>query len=745
MNRADEPRESSPAAALERLARGELDAPHDVLGVHPSGAAADAQKILRTWQPDATEAACELADGRVIPLEPASPTGLFTARLDEDGDGIDSADDYRIRVTLAAGSTAVREDPYRFSPTLGELDLHLIAEGTHHRLWEALGATEREHEGVRGVSFSVWAPTARGVSVVGSFCGWDARRYPMRRLASGVFELFLPGLAPGDAYKFEIRTFDGRSRTKTDPMARRMEAEDGHASIVVPSAPFDWNDTAWMKRRESQDPKREPMLIYEVHLGSWRRDPDHPDRMLGYREIAPRLAAHVKKLGFTHVELLPVMEHPYGGSWGYQVSGYYAPTSRYGTPDDFRAFVDTLHQAGISVLLDWVPAHFPKDDFALRRFDGTALYEHLDPRLGEHPDWGTLIFNFGRREVRNFLIANAVYWLREFHIDGLRVDAVASMLYLDYSRDEGQWVPNRYGGNENLEAIEFLRDLNRVVAEECPGSVMIAEESTSWAGVTHPVESGGLGFTFKWNMGWMHDTLEYFGREARYRRWHQNDLTFAAMYEGSESFLMPLSHDEVVHGKGSLVMKMAGDEWQKFANLRALLAYQITRPGKKLLFMGTELAPIREWDHDTALDPDEERGPLRRGFEQFVERLGHLYRDHACLWRSDPDAAGFDWIDCADAEHSRFAYVRADGDDHLLVVLNLTANPHEAWRIGVPSEGTYRVILDSDATEFGGSDVEVSDSFETEDVEEHGHAQSIEVALPPLAALVLELVPETEP
>jgi 1,4-alpha-glucan branching enzyme len=492
-----------------------------------------------------------------------------------------------------------------------------------------------------------------------------------------------------------------------------------------------------MQARAGRDPRREPVWIYEVHLGSWARVPEEGNRSLTYREIAPRLAEHVSRLGFTHVEFLPLSEHPFEGSWGYQVSGYYAPTSRFGTPDDFRALVDTLHQAGIGVILDWVPAHFPKDDFALRRFDGTALYEHEDPRRGEHPEWGTLIFNYGRAEVRSFLVSNACYWLREFHVDGLRVDAVASMLYLDYSRGQGEWLPNQYGGRENLDAMAFLQAMNEAVAAEAPGCFTVAEESTAWPGVTRAVADGGLGFGFKWNMGWMHDTLEYFRLDPVHRGWHQNQLTFAMMYEHTERFLMPLSHDEVVHGKGSLFGKMPGDRWQKLANLRLLFAYQVTRPGKALLFMGSELAQAREWNHDASLDWHLEGEPDRAAFRDYMAELGRLYRDEPCLWRLDHEGDGFSWVDCSDHANSVVSYVRRDGDAHLVVVLNLTPVPREHYRIGVPWAGAYRERLSSDDRRFGGSEVETLARIETEAASAHGHPHSVVLRLPPLGALVL--------
>ncbi|HMC55999.1 MAG TPA: 1,4-alpha-glucan branching protein GlgB, partial [Gemmatimonadaceae bacterium] len=549
---ATSPRASSPASpmddVIDRLMTGGHHDPHALLGAHPvPGGVA-----IRVLHPDATRCEVILADGahdmkrvRGSVFEHVAHGATLPVR-------------YRVRFHFAGGGTWERDDPYRFGPTLGDVDLHLFNEGTHRRLWEKLGAQSRTIDGVAGVAFAVWAPTAQRVSVIGDFNQWDGRVYPMRSLGgSGVWELFVPDVTPGALYKYEILTRGGDLRVKTDPLAFKLEQHPGTASIVEPPlGVYTWGDAQWMNTRDTLDPLREPMLVYEVHLGSWARVPEEGDRSLSYREIAPRLAEHVKNMGFTHVELLPVMEHPFYGSWGYQVSGYFAPTSRYGTPDDFRFFVDTLHQHGIGVILDWVPAHFPKDDFALRRFDGSALYEHEDPRLAEHPDWGTLIFNYGRAEVRNFLVANALFWLEEFHADGLRVDAVASMLYLDYSRKPGEWMRNRYGGRENLEAIDFLKQLNESIRHEHPGCSMIAEESTAWPGVTTLPQQGGLGFEFKWNMGWMHDTLQFFALDPIHRRWHHDQLTFAMIYEYTERFAMPLSHDEVVHGKGSLLTKM---------------------------------------------------------------------------------------------------------------------------------------------------------------------------------------------
>jgi 1,4-alpha-glucan branching enzyme len=723
------------AGEIARLVRGRHHDPHAILGAHPFELNGEHGVVVRTMHPAATTAELLLPDGTSHPLQPVGD-GVFAVFLARATMPLR----YRLRLGFADGQRWEHDDPYRFPPTLGDMDLHLFNEGTHRRLWEKLGAHPATVDGVSGVAFAVWAPTAQRVSVIGDFSQWDGRLFPMRSLgSSGVWELFIPGITAGALYKFEIVSQSGAIRVKTDPFGFKMEQHPGTASIVEP--PLDsyaWGDRAWMAKRDALDPHRQPALIYEVHLGSWARIPEEGDRFLGYREIAPRLAQHVKQLGFTHIELLPVMEHPFYGSWGYQVSGYFAPTSRYGTPDDFRAFVDVMHQHDIGVLLDWVPAHFPKDDFALRRFDGSALFEHEDPRLGEHPDWGTLIFNYGRAEVRNFLVANALFWLEEFHVDGLRVDAVASMLYLDYSREPGQWLRNRYGGRENLEAIDFLRQLNETIRHEHPGCPVIAEESTAWPGVTNDPMHGGLGFAFKWNMGWMHDTLQFFALDPIHRRWHQDQLTFAMIYEHTERFVMPLSHDEVVHGKGSLLNKMPGDEWQKFANLRALLAYMLTRPGKKLLFMGTELAPWTEWNHDQSLDWNLIRDdPRRAAFRDFLATLAHIYQERAELWRRDAEPEGFSWISADDRENSVLAYARRDGEQHAVVVLNLTPLPREHYRIGVPQSCAYRELLNSDAARWGGSGHATRERVDATAAPFHGFPQSIDLVLPPLGALVL--------
>ena len=628
------------------------------------------------------------------------------------------------------------------APLLGDLDLHLFNEGRHLRLWEKLGAHPMMHDGVAGTRFAVWAPNAERVGVIGSFNGWDPESDALHpQASSGVWAGFVPGVGPEALYKFAITTRTGDLRIKTDPFAFKLEQGSGFASIVQGPSAHAWGDATWMARRAQADPAREPVHIYEVHLGSWRHGV--PGQSLSYRDIAPLLAAHVRDLGFTHVELLPIQEHPFGGSWGYQVGGYFAPTSRYGTPDDFRFFVDTLHQAGIGVILDWVPAHFPKDDWALRRFDGTACYEHEDPRLGDHPEWGTHIFNYGRHEVRNFLVANALYWIEAFHLDGLRVDAVASMLYLDYGREPGQWLRNAQGGRENLDAVAFLRQLNTAVHAQHAGVMTIAEESTAWPQVTAPVAEGGLGFTFKWNMGWMHDTLRYFSTDPLFRPHMHDKLTFAMWYEYHERYVNPLSHDEVVHLKRSLLGKMPGDTWQQLANLRALLGYAVTRPGKSLLFMGTELASPDEWNHDVSLPWHLLEDPARQGLVRFLRELGALYQAHPCFWRADHDPAGYRWIDVSDRDQSVFSYVRFAGEPvgrhvppHAVVILNLTPVPREHYHLGVPDGVAYRLALSSDASSYGGSGYPTSDRVLPERVAFHGFPWSMRLTLPPLSMSV---------
>ncbi|MBK7578592.1 MAG: 1,4-alpha-glucan branching protein GlgB [Myxococcales bacterium] len=721
-----------PTEAVHRLFQGDHHEPHQVLGAHPLSIGGRSGVVVRAFHPDATRAECLLSGGRTLGMV-AIEKGLFAVFVP--GEELPLA--YRLRFHFADGKSWERGDPYRFLPTVGEVDAHLFGEGNHRQLWRVLGANLRTIDGESGTAFAVWAPNARRVSLIADFNGWDGRLSPMRSLgSSGIWELFVPDVAPGALYKFEIKTHDGGLRFKADPLAQLAELPPATASVVSESSHV-WRDGKWMTERGTQDVTRRPMNIYEVHLGSWKRVPEEGNRSLNYREAAVQLVEHCKRLGFTHIELMPVAEHPFFGSWGYQVTSYFAPSTRYGSPDDFRWLVDHCHQNGIGVIIDWVPAHFPKDDFALRRFDGTALYEHEDPRLGEHPDWGTLIFNFGRPEVRNFLLASALYWLVDLHVDGLRVDAVASMLYLDYSRAEGEWLPNEHGGRENIAAIEFLKATNHIIREEVPGAFTIAEESTSWAGVTRDAREGGLGFTFKWNMGWMHDTLEYFRKDPVHRGYHQNQLTFSMIYEFHERFINSISHDEVVHGKGSLYSKMPGDHWQKLANLRLLHAYQYTRPGKQLVFMGNEIGQEREWNHDGSVDWHLLEEPDRRKLQVFFEALGRLYAGTPAFWENDPNPYSFEWIDCSDSANCVFSFLRRGGGQHVLVVMNMTPVPRMDYRVGAPEPGSYVELLSTDDVAFGGSDVETASLVETEEVPAHGRPQSLRLTLPPLGLLVL--------
>ncbi len=714
---------------LEALVRVDHSDPHRILGAHGLGN----DSVVRAFHPEAAQAWVVLPSGRQLPMHLCHPGGLFAALIR----GRTPPFAYRLRFRFSNGSFWERDDPYRFLPAMGELDLHLACEGRHWHLHSKLGAHPRIMEGVDGVAFALWAPNARRVSVVGEFNGWDGRLFPMRCLgASGIWEIFVPGIGPGELYKFELLTRDGHLRIKSDPLAFCMEMRPGTASRVWDLGAYEWGDRTWMETRpRGADLRGFPMSIYEVHLGSWRRRED--GSWLGYREMAPLLVEHARRFNFTHLELLPVMEHPFDGSWGYQVTGYFSPTSRYGTPDDFKFLVDLCHQNNIGVILDWVPAHFPKDDHSLRWFDGTALYEHMDPRLGYHPDWDTLIFNYGRNEVKNFLLDNALFWLEEYHADGLRVDAVASMLYLDYSRKEGQWLPNKYGGRENLEAVAFLRELNELIGQRVPGAFTVAEESTAWPGVSSPTYLGGLGFHFKWNMGWMHDTLEYFRKDPIHRSFHHNLLTFSMLYAYSENFILPLSHDEVVHGKGSLLSKMPGDEWQRFANLRLLLAYLFCHPGKKLLFMGTELAPWKEWSHDTGLEWFLEGYPTHGGVGRLLEDLGRLYREEQALWAWDTDPRGFSWIDCNDALQSVLSFQRTGPAGHLVCVFNFTPVVRHGYAVGVDIPGYYREVLNTDSAFYGGSNVGNGGLLSSQAQPVHGRPYSLCLTLPPLGALIL--------
>jgi 1,4-alpha-glucan branching enzyme len=720
---------------VDLLVEGRLADPHHLLGAHPR----DGGVVVRAWRPEAATVVARPENAEPVELELRHPAGLFEGFVPD----ADAPLSYELEVSYPDGNTYTLRDPYAFAPTLGELDLHLAGEGRHERIYERLGAHPRELDGVGGTAFAVWAPNARTASVVGDFNGWDGRLNPMRSLgSSGIWELFVPGVDEGQRYKFELKGPGGDLLPlKADPYALAAEVPPQTASRVYVSR-HEWSDEEWLEQRRATDPLAEPISIYEVHLESWRRNALEGNRSLTYLELADELADYATDLGFTHVELLPVMAHPFPGSWGYQVTGYFAPTPRLGEPDDFRAFVERLHGHGLGVILDWVPAHFPRDEWALARFDGTALYEHDDPRRGAHPDWGTLVFNFGRTEVRNFLLANALFWLREYHVDGLRVDAVASMLYLDYSRNAGEWVPNQFGGNEDLDAVEFLRRFNELVHEQEPGLVSAAEESTAWPGVSRPTYLGGLGFGFKWNMGWMHDTLDYFQREPVHRRFHHHQLTFSLMYAFSENFVLPLSHDEVVHGKRSLLSKMPGDRWQQLANLRSLYAYMWAHPGKKLLFMGGELAQEREWQHDESLDWHLLEQPGHSGVQALVRDLNRLYREEPALYEVDFEPAGFMWLEPNDADANVLAFARlpAGKGRPVVCVCNLSPVPREGYRLGLPRPGRWRELLNTDSTFYGGSDVGNLGGIEASGPAWHGQPQSAELRVPPLA--VVWLVPE---
>ncbi len=724
---------------LETLVQGRHGDPFAILGPHLVRTEVGAALAIRAFLPQAEQVTVlPRAEGLAArPMTRIHPDGLFEALYPDRCEAFP----YRLRWVKGTGAEAEIEDPYRFPPTLSEYDLYLLGEGSHYRVYEKLGAHLTTLEGVRGVRFAVWAPNARRVSVVGDFNGWDGRVHPMRRHpGNGVWELFIPGLGEGTLYKFEILARNGEPiALKTDPYAFAFELAPYPASVVTDLG-YAWGDEAWMAERGRRHAVDAPIAIYEVHAGSWRRVPEEGHRPLTYRELAQQLAVYVKAMGYTHVELLPITEHPYYPSWGYQTLGYYAPTCRYGRPQEFMAFVDTLHQHGIGVILDWVPAHFPQDPHGLTYFDGTHLYEHEDPRLREHPDWGTRIFNYGRNEVANFLLGSALFWLDKYHVDGLRLDAVASMLYLDYSREPGQWIPNRYGGNENLEAIAFLKRLNEVLYREHPDAMTIAEESTAWPMVSRPTYVGGLGFGFKWNMGWMHDLLSYMSKDPIHRKYHHNHLTFGLLYAWHENFILPLSHDEVVHGKGSLHGKMPGDDWQKFANLRVFYAFMYGHPGKKLLFMGGEFGQTREWNHDASLDWHLlEMGPYHRGLQRLVQDLNALYREQPALHQVDFDPAGFQWIDCNDWEESVVAFLRRarDPEDVLVFVCNFTPVVRHGYRIGVPRGGRYRELLNTDRSAYGGSNVENGDPLWAEAAPRHGFPFSLSLTLPPLAALVL--------
>lgn len=716
--------------AVTALVEGRHGDPFSILGRHPQGD----RTVVRTLVPGAVSV--ELVDpgtnAVIAPMTLAHPGGLYAAVVDSVSRPL-----FRIHWPDAVQET---EDPYSFGLLLGDLDLHLFSQGTHYSLGRTFGARPMEIDGVAGVRFAVWAPNARRVSVVGDFNAWDGRRHPMRlRPSAGVWELFLPRLGKGERYKFEVLDAWGNLLPqKADPIARASEAAPATASVVASSAPYPWTDDAYMRMRAENRSGEEAISVYEVHLASWLRILEEDGRSLDWIELSQRLIPYAKTMGFTHIELLPIMEHPFGGSWGYQPLGLFAPTGRYGTPEDFAYFVDRCHAAGIGVILDWVPAHFPTDVWGLARFDGTALYEHEDPREGFHKDWNTLIYNFGRNEVKGFLIASALEWLEEYHVDGLRVDAVASMLYRDYSRNAGEWIPNKYGGRENLEAVEFFKHLNSIVHQRCPHALMIAEESTAWPGVTAHVVDGGLGFDFKWNMGWMHDSLHYMQEDPVYRRYHHGMMTFGMVYAYSERFMLPISHDEVVHGKGSLIGKMPGDAWQKRANLRAYFGLMWAHPGKKLLFMGQEIGQTTEWNHDGSVVWNLLDQPEHRGIQSLVADLNHLYQSEPALQFGDLDPAGFDWAVGDDAEHSVFGMLRSakDGASRILALSNMTPVPRNGYRVGVPEEGRWEEVLNSDAGVYGGSNLGNVEAWTTPDPA-HGKPQSLLLTLPPLSTIFL--------
>jgi len=707
---------------VSSLVAGSHPQPHATLGQHP----VEGGHVIRTVRPLASAVTAIRADGSRIALEHVAH-GLWQGFAPAPGQS------YQLEAEYDNGPAWTTDDPYRFVPSVGEIDLYLWGEGRHEQLWHVLGAHFRPHEDVEGTSFSVWAPHAQAVRVVGDFNDWNGVGHAMRRLDdNGVWELFLPGVTPGAGYKFELLTQGGEWVTRADPMARYTEIPPLTASKVGETA-YTWDDGDWLAHRAAIDPHNAAMSVYELHLGSWRPG-------LGYREAADQLIEYVGELGFTHVEFMPLAEHPFGGSWGYQVTGYYAPTSRFGHPDDLKYLIDRLHNAGIGVLMDWVPGHFPKDEWALARFDGQPLYEHSDPRRGEQMDWGTLIFDFGNSQVRNFLVANALYWLEEFHIDGLRVDAVASMLYLDYSREDGQWEPNVHGGRENLEAISLLQEVNATAYKRNPGIVMIAEESTSWPGVTGRTGDNGLGFGLKWNMGWMHDALGYIQQDPMYREHHHNELTFSLVYAFSESFLLPISHDEVVHGKGSLLSKMPGDQWQKLANVRAFLAFMWAHPGKQLLFMGQEFGQPSEWSEERGLDWWILDQPVHQGLAKLVSQLNSVYREQPSLWSRDHDAGGFEWIDAGDAGNNVVSFLRWDHEGNpVAVVMNFSGNPVGPYRLGLPFAGEWVELLNTDAGEYGGSGVGNYGSVTATETPWVGRPASVELTLPPLAGLWLTL------
>ncbi len=732
-------RTAVPLDQISRLVEGRNENPFDLLGPHEIVDSGRKALAVRAYLPHSSQAwVVDSAHAETRPMRRIHPAGLFEAICPLSDANVPNR--YLLQCADQRGNRETMHDPYAFPQLMTDYDLHLLNEGTHWHSYQKLGAQLRTVEGVEGVNFAVWAPNATSVAVVGDFNQWDARRHPMRKhIPSGFWELFVPGLGEGTLYKYSIKHGD-QVFEKSDPYGFAAELPPRTASKVANLDRYRWHDEKWMNHRQQANSFDAPMCIYEVHLGSWKRPGDDPNRWMSYRELAHELVDYAKSMGFTHLELLPVSEHPFSGSWGYQTVGYYAPTSRYGTPQDFMYFVDHCHQNGLGVILDWVPAHFPRDGHGLRMFDGTCLYEHADPRKGEHRDWGTLIFNYGRHEVRNFLLSNALFWFDKYHIDGLRVDAVASMIYLDYSREAGDWVPNEYGGRENLEAISFLKELNVQSHLQYPGVLTIAEESTAWAGVSRPTYLGGLGFSLKWNMGWMNDTIRYMRHDPVHRKYHHDELTFSLIYAFHENFVLPLSHDEVVHGKGSLLDQMPGDLWQRFANLRLLYGYMWTHPGKKLLFMGGEFGQWNEWNYDTSLQWDLLQWESHQGLQKFLSDMNHLYRREAALHQVDFDGHGFEWIDCHNADDSVLSYIRKakDPSDYLLIACNFTPAPRQNYRLGVSERCWFEEIANSDSMYYSGSNLGNGPGMMAEDIPSHGRPYSLQVTLPPLATVILK-------
>ncbi len=735
----------------QRLSECKHESPFSILGPQPF----KDKWIIRIWMPEASEVEL-ITQQTKIKLQNPNHEWIFEGVLEKD-----PGNDYQIKVNRG-GIEHVQHDPWSFRKEwMGEIDRHLFAEGNHHHIWRKMGAHLTEINKKQGVMFCLWAPHAKSVSVIGDLNSWDGRHHPMQKRLGGIWELFIPGLREGDLYKYEIRTEKGHCYEKADPYGFQHEVRPAKSSVISKIDSFQWNDQSWISNRDNRDPLEQPISVYEMHLGSWMHaSSDDPfinsngehrapvpaadmkpgSRLLTYKELANKVIPYVKERGFTHIELMPISEHPFDGSWGYQVTGWYAPTSRFGSPDEFRAFVDSCHKEGIGIILDWVPGHFPKDQHGLAYFDGSHLYEHSDPRVGEHKEWGTLIFNYSRNEVRNFLVANLIFWFDQFHIDGIRVDAVASMLYKDYLRPEGEWIPNEDGGNENFEAVRFLQQANHVLFQHFPGALSIAEESTTWTGVTKPTDMDGLGFNLKWNMGWMHDMLDYFEIDPWFRQFNQNNITFSICYNFTENFMLALSHDEVVHGKSHLLHKMPGDDWQKYANTRALLAYMWTHPGKKTIFMGMEFGQRQEWNVWDDLQWDLLNYEPHKGIQKLVDDLNNLYKREPALWRNDFDEYGFQWIDCDDNKNSVISFMRREKTDGewLVIVANFTPQNHSNYRIGVPVDGFYEEIFNTDASQYGGSNLGNMGGKSTDLYNIHGYENSIDLCLPPLSVLVLK-------